>query len=78
MSSISLFRSLLEDLKLFKILDLCVGTHNLYLRRRLPDSLEIQQMKEQSKEERIRRQVTDYIHIYQECVTGKYTKRKDT
>lgn len=38
------------------ILDLCVGTHNLFLRRRLPDSLEIQQMKEQAKDERLRRQ----------------------
>ncbi|EJW88302.1 hypothetical protein WUBG_00789 [Wuchereria bancrofti] len=37
------------------ILDLCVGTHNLYLRRRQPDLLEVQQMKAQAKEQRIRR-----------------------
>jgi hypothetical protein len=39
------------------ILDLCIGAHNLYLRRRQPDSLEVQQMKVQAKEERLRRQV---------------------
>uniref|UniRef100_A0A0M3ILH4 Moesin/ezrin/radixin homolog 1 n=1 Tax=Ascaris lumbricoides TaxID=6252 RepID=A0A0M3ILH4_ASCLU len=37
------------------ILDLCIGTHNLYLRRRQPDLLEVQQMKAQAKEQRIRR-----------------------
>lgn len=39
------------------ILDLCIGTHNLYLRRRQPDLLEVQQMKAQAKEQRIRRMV---------------------
>ncbi|VDP09529.1 unnamed protein product [Soboliphyme baturini] len=38
------------------ILDLCIGNHNLYLRRRQPDSLEVQEMKAQSKEEKLRRQ----------------------
>ncbi|WKY00625.1 hypothetical protein Q1695_015000 [Nippostrongylus brasiliensis] len=38
------------------ILDLCIGTHNLYLRRRQPDTLEVQQMKALAKEERTRRQ----------------------
>uniref|UniRef100_A0A915KCU6 Moesin/ezrin/radixin homolog 1 n=1 Tax=Romanomermis culicivorax TaxID=13658 RepID=A0A915KCU6_ROMCU len=38
------------------ILDLCVGNHNLYLRRRQPESLEVQQMKAQAKEDRLRRQ----------------------
>lgn len=38
------------------ILDLCIGTHNLYLRRRQPDTLEVQQMKALAKEERARRQ----------------------
>ncbi|VDD90118.1 unnamed protein product [Enterobius vermicularis] len=37
------------------ILDLCIGTHNLYLRRRQPDLLEVQQMKVQAQEQRIRR-----------------------
>lgn len=40
------------------ILDLCIGTHNLYLRRRQPDLLEVQQMKVQAQEQRIRRMVS--------------------
>ncbi|KAH7668145.1 CBR-NFM-1 protein, partial [Aphelenchoides avenae] len=37
------------------ILDLCIGTHNLYLRRRQSDSLEVQQMKIQAREQRQKR-----------------------
>uniref|UniRef100_A0AC35THA0 Moesin/ezrin/radixin homolog 1 n=1 Tax=Rhabditophanes sp. KR3021 TaxID=114890 RepID=A0AC35THA0_9BILA len=36
------------------VLDLCSGTHNLYLRRRQPDVLEVQQMKIQANEHRQR------------------------
>lgn len=35
-----------------RILALCMGNHELYMRRRRPDSLEIQQLKAQSNEER--------------------------
>lgn len=38
------------------ILDLCIGNHDLFMRRRKPDSMEIQQMKAQAKEEKVRRQ----------------------
>lgn len=38
------------------ILDLCMGNHELYMRRRQPDSMELQQMKAQAAEERQRRQ----------------------
>ncbi|CAB3402085.1 unnamed protein product [Caenorhabditis bovis] len=37
------------------ILDLCIGTHNLYLRRRQPDTLEVQQMRSQAHEDKQRR-----------------------
>ncbi|XP_029679337.1 merlin isoform X1 [Formica exsecta] len=40
-----------------KILDLCIGNHDLYMRRRKPDSREVQQMKAQAKEEKSRRQI---------------------
>ncbi|XP_014488002.1 PREDICTED: merlin isoform X1 [Dinoponera quadriceps] len=40
-----------------KILDLCIGNHDLFMRRRKPDSMEVQQMKAQAKEEKQRRQV---------------------
>uniref|UniRef100_A0A1I8BUA1 Moesin/ezrin/radixin homolog 1 n=1 Tax=Meloidogyne hapla TaxID=6305 RepID=A0A1I8BUA1_MELHA len=36
---------------------LCMGNHELYMRRRKPDSIEVQQMKQQAKEERIQRQM---------------------
>ncbi|CAI2299371.1 unnamed protein product [Caenorhabditis sp. 36 PRJEB53466] len=35
-----------------RILALCMGNHELYMRRRKPDSIEVQQMKQQAKEER--------------------------
>ncbi|KAJ8312757.1 hypothetical protein KUTeg_010130 [Tegillarca granosa] len=39
------------------ILELCVGNHELFMRRRKPDSMEIQQMKAQAKEEKNKRQL---------------------
>ncbi|EFN80363.1 Merlin [Harpegnathos saltator] len=36
------------------ILDLCIGNHDLFMRRRKPDSMEVQQMKAQAKEEKQR------------------------
>ncbi|XP_034017700.1 ezrin b [Thalassophryne amazonica] len=35
-----------------RILQLCMGNHDLYMRRRKPDSIEVQQMKAQAKEEK--------------------------
>ena len=35
-----------------RILTLCMGNHDLYMRRRKPDNIEVQQMKAQAKEER--------------------------
>ncbi|XP_061836053.2 NF2, moesin-ezrin-radixin like (MERLIN) tumor suppressor a [Nerophis lumbriciformis] len=39
------------------ILQLCIGNHDLFMRRRRVDSLEVQQMKAQAKEERARKQM---------------------
>lgn len=39
-----------------RILSLCMGNHELYMRRRKPDTIEIQQMKAQAKEERAARE----------------------
>lgn len=41
----------------FQILQLCIGNHDLFMRRRRVDSLEVQQMKAQAREERARKQV---------------------
>lgn len=40
-----------------RILALCMGNHELYMRRRKTDTIEVQQMKAQAKEERLNRQM---------------------
>ena len=35
-----------------RILALCMGNHELYMRRRKPDTIEVQQMKQQARDER--------------------------
>ncbi|RVE55720.1 hypothetical protein OJAV_G00228820 [Oryzias javanicus] len=40
-----------------RVLQLCMGNHELYMRRRKPDSIEVQQMKAQAKEEKDQRQI---------------------
>ncbi|XP_051166164.1 moesin/ezrin/radixin homolog 1 isoform X4 [Leptopilina boulardi] len=39
-----------------RILSLCMGNHELYMRRRKPDTIDVQQMKAQAKEEKIARE----------------------
>lgn len=39
------------------ILDLSIGNHDLFKRRRKPDSIEVQQMKAAAREEKLRRQI---------------------
>ncbi|TRY64340.1 hypothetical protein TCAL_00844 [Tigriopus californicus] len=39
------------------ILDLCIGNHDLFMRRRKPDPMDVQQMKAQAREEKQRRQI---------------------
>jgi len=39
------------------ILDLCIGNHDLFMKRRKPDTMEVQQMKAQAKEEKMRKQI---------------------
>ena len=36
------------------ILELCIGNHDLFMRRRKPDPMDLQQMKAQAKEEKLR------------------------
>uniref|UniRef100_A0A668ANU1 Ezrin b n=1 Tax=Myripristis murdjan TaxID=586833 RepID=A0A668ANU1_9TELE len=40
-----------------RILQLCMGNHELYMRRRKPDTIEVQQMKSQAREEKQQRQM---------------------
>ncbi|XP_058790179.1 moesin/ezrin/radixin homolog 1 [Phymastichus coffea] len=39
-----------------RILALCMGNHELYMRRRKPDTIDVQQMKAQAKEEKLARE----------------------
>ncbi|KAK2856100.1 hypothetical protein Q5P01_004835 [Channa striata] len=40
-----------------RILQLCMGNHELYMRRRKPDTIEVQQMKAQAREEKQQKQM---------------------
>ena len=39
-------------------MQLCVGNHDLFMKRRKVDTMEVQQMKAQAKEERARKRVS--------------------
>ena len=39
------------------ILQLCMGNHELYMRRRKPDTIEVQQMKAQANEEKLQKKI---------------------
>jgi len=44
-----------------RILALCMGNHELYMRRRKPDTIEVQQMKAQAQEDKMARQAERYV-----------------
>uniref|UniRef100_A0AAY4C8H0 FERM domain-containing protein n=1 Tax=Denticeps clupeoides TaxID=299321 RepID=A0AAY4C8H0_9TELE len=44
-----------------RILELCMGNHDLYMRRRKPDTIEMQQMKAQAREEKHKRQMEKHL-----------------
>jgi radixin len=46
-----------------RILALCMGNHELYMRRRKDDSIEVQQMKAQAKEEKLLKEKERYLII---------------
>ena len=54
-----------------RILTLCMGNHELYMRRRKPDTIEVQQMKAQNKEEKMaKQQVSHAWPIF--CCSAKF------
>ena len=46
-----------------RVLALCMGNHELYMRRRKPDTIEVQQMKAQAREEKHGKQMERYIWV---------------
>merc|ERR1712050_694049 len=60
------FQFYVERLRINKrILALCMGNHELYMRRRQPDPIEVQQMKAQAKEEKLQREM-EQLQLEQE------------
>lgn len=53
---------LAEPYQAKNIILLCAGNHSLFMRRRLPDTVEIQQMRAQERDERTRREAS-YIRV---------------
>lgn len=45
-----------------RILQLCMGNHEHYMQRRKPDTIEVQQMKAQAREEKHQRQMERCRH----------------
>ncbi|VUZ44769.1 unnamed protein product [Hymenolepis diminuta] len=58
-----------------RILELCTGNHELYMRRRKTDSIEVQQMKIQAKEEREMRE-TEKQRLNEERLLRKENEQK--
>ncbi|XP_063773529.1 ezrin [Pseudophryne corroboree] len=53
-----------------RILQLCMGNHELYMRRRKPDTIEVQQMKAQAKEEKTQK------HLERQQLENEKKKRE--
>uniref|UniRef100_A0A8C6LGY7 Radixin n=1 Tax=Nothobranchius furzeri TaxID=105023 RepID=A0A8C6LGY7_NOTFU len=49
-----------------RILALCMGNHELYMRRRKPDTIEVQQMKAQAREEKHHKMMERYAQLENE------------
>ena len=47
-----------------RVLALCMGNHELYMRRRKPDTIEVQQMKAQAREEKHGKQMERYMEYH--------------
>ena len=54
-----------------QIMQLCIGNHDLYMRRRRLDTMEVQQMKAQAKEEKARKMVRGGEHEKGRCFRVK-------
>ena len=58
-----------------RILALCMGNHELYMRRRKPDTIEVQQMKAQAQEER-RSKMKEREKLQREIAAREMAERK--
>lgn len=58
-----------------RILALCMGNHELYMRRRKPDTIEVQQMKAQAKDEKHSKQM-ERAQLVKEKQAHEETEKK--
>jgi len=58
-----------------RILALCMGNHELYMRRRKPDTIEVQQMKAQAKEDKLSKQ-TERSNLQKEKLAREELEKK--
>ena len=58
-----------------RILALCMGNHELYMRRRKPDTIEVQQMKAQAREDKQSKQ-QEKLKLDQERIARENAERK--
>ncbi|MGH0181736.1 UNVERIFIED_CONTAM: hypothetical protein FKN15_019045 [Acipenser sinensis] len=59
------------------ILQLCIGNHDLFMRRRRVDSLEVQQMKSQAREEKARKQMERQRLAREKQLRGEAERARD-
>uniref|UniRef100_A0A7N8YJL9 NF2, moesin-ezrin-radixin like (MERLIN) tumor suppressor b n=1 Tax=Mastacembelus armatus TaxID=205130 RepID=A0A7N8YJL9_9TELE len=59
------------------ILQLCIGNHDLFMRRRKVDSIEVQQMKAQAKEEKARKKMDRQILAREKQMREKAERAKE-
>lgn len=61
-----------------RILALCMGNHELYMRRRKPDTIEVQQMKAQAREDKMAKQTEKArLDLEREKRDSAESKRKE-
>jgi len=60
-----------------RILALCMGNHELYMRRRKPDTIEVQQMKAQAREEKLSKQ-QEREKLHREIQARELAEKKQT
>ena len=58
-----------------RILALCMGNHELYMRRRKPDTIEVQQMKAQARDEKQQKQMERYQSAHMHTDTSVQTHK---
>lgn len=57
-----------------RILALCMGNHELYMRRRKPDTIDVQQMKAQAREEKLAKQAQRCVPFLHRLIIYMYQK----